>query len=86
MMLESWLPKEYWHEINHLLVGFGQQICTPVARKCGNCKLAEKKLCPSAVLEKKSAKRTRKEESVRVELDEDTVGLSIVKDEDQIAM
>lgn len=22
--LESWLPKEYWKEVNHLLVGFGQ--------------------------------------------------------------
>ena len=31
--LESWLPKEKWHDINNLLVGFGQTICLPVGRK-----------------------------------------------------
>ncbi|KAK5578069.1 hypothetical protein RB653_003021 [Dictyostelium firmibasis] len=31
--LESWLPKENWGEVNHLLVGFGQTICTPVNPK-----------------------------------------------------
>ena len=50
--LEAWLPKERWHEINHLLVGFGQTICTPVGRKCGNCDLAKQGLCPSAVFRK----------------------------------
>jgi endonuclease III len=37
--LEEWLPKDKWHEINHLLVGFGQTICLPVGRKCGECTL-----------------------------------------------
>ena len=56
MTLESWLPREKWHEINHLLVGFGQTICTPVGRKCSTCKLAEKQICPSAVIERKAVK------------------------------
>lgn len=47
--LESWLPREKWHDINHLLVGFGQTWCPPVGRKCGECRLSEG-LCPSAVL------------------------------------
>jgi hypothetical protein len=24
MLLESWLPRDKWHEINYMLVGFGQ--------------------------------------------------------------
>ncbi|KAI1008170.1 hypothetical protein K3495_g73 [Podosphaera aphanis] len=46
--LESWLPRELWHEINWLLVGFGQMICLPVGRKCGQCDLGLKGLCPAA--------------------------------------
>ncbi|XP_065318329.1 endonuclease III-like protein 1 [Gordionus sp. m RMFG-2023] len=42
--LESWLPKEYWSSINHLLVGFGQQICTPISPKCSQC--LNTTLCP----------------------------------------
>ncbi|KAH0375778.1 DNA glycosylase, partial [Aureobasidium melanogenum] len=59
--LESWLPKEKWHDINHLLVGFGQTICLPVGRKCNQCTLAEG-LCPSAVVKKEVAKRVKKVE------------------------
>eukprot|EP01117_Protostelium_nocturnum_P009547 TRINITY_DN3405_c1_g1_i1.p1 TRINITY_DN3405_c1_g1~~TRINITY_DN3405_c1_g1_i1.p1 ORF type:complete len:427 (-),score=128.08 TRINITY_DN3405_c1_g1_i1:853-1950(-) len=44
--LESWLPSEYWNQINLLLVGFGQQICTPLRPKCSGCKANQ--LCPSA--------------------------------------
>ncbi|KAL9103883.1 MAG: hypothetical protein Q9163_001120 [Psora crenata] len=62
MMLEAWLPREKWHEINLLLVGFGQTVCLPVGRRCGECLLAEQKLCPSAVVEKKgSVKRAKRE-------------------------
>jgi len=50
--LQSWLPRDRWHDINNLLVGFGQTICLPVGRKCGECKLADKGLCPSAVVSK----------------------------------
>ena len=61
--LEAWLPKDKWHEINHLLVGFGQTICLPVGRKCGKCTLSERRLCPSAVVEKKTVvKRVKREE------------------------
>lgn len=46
MALESWMPAEYWREINHLLVGFGQTICTPLRPKCDQC--FNNELCPSA--------------------------------------
>ena len=60
--LQTWLPREKWHEINHLLVGFGQTICLPVGRRCETCDLSTKGLCPSAVVErKKSVKRVKKE-------------------------
>lgn len=51
--LQGWLPRDKWHEINHLLVGFGQTICTPVGRDCGNCTLSSKRLCPSAAVGRK---------------------------------
>lgn len=60
--LESWLPKERWHDINNLLVGFGQTICLPVGRKCGECKLAYRGLCPSAVVGKSA--KVKKEATV----------------------
>lgn len=43
-MLEEWVPKNKWADINHLLVGFGQTICKPVAPRCWEC--PTKKLCP----------------------------------------
>lgn len=60
--LESWLPKDRWHDINNLLVGFGQTICLPVGRKCGDCKLADRGLCPSAVVGKTT--KIKKEETI----------------------
>ncbi|KNG45784.1 dna glycosylase [Stemphylium lycopersici] len=63
--LESWLPKDKWHDINNLLVGFGQTICLPVGRKCGDCKLAARGLCPSAVVAKGT--KVKKEAVVKVE-------------------
>lgn len=42
--LEEWLPQEIWSEVNHLLVGFGQQICQPVRPQCATCLNHE--LCP----------------------------------------
>ena len=61
LTLQDWLPREKWHEINHLLVGFGQTICTPVGRKCEECTLSQRALCPSAVVKKQSSvKRSRK--------------------------
>ncbi|KAL9017636.1 MAG: hypothetical protein Q9185_005032 [Variospora sp. 1 TL-2023] len=62
--LQAWLPRQKWHEINHLLVGFGQTICLPVGRRCGECVLSTKGLCPGAVAPKKVSvvKRKRKME------------------------
>ncbi|OJD14187.1 hypothetical protein AJ78_05451 [Emergomyces pasteurianus Ep9510] len=47
--LESWLPRDKWHEINKLLVGLGQTVCLPVARRCGECELAATGLCKSEI-------------------------------------
>uniref|UniRef100_A0A0K6S7R4 Endonuclease III homolog n=2 Tax=Chromera velia CCMP2878 TaxID=1169474 RepID=A0A0K6S7R4_9ALVE len=35
--LKEWLPRDKWRDVNILLVGFGQQICTPVKPQCGVC-------------------------------------------------
>lgn len=42
--LEDWLPKSLWSQVNHLLVGFGQEICLPRIPKCNEC--LNKKICP----------------------------------------
>ncbi|KAK5124628.1 hypothetical protein LTR85_001341 [Meristemomyces frigidus] len=67
--LEAWLPREKWHGINHLLVGFGQTICLPVGRRCGECDLAKEKLCPSAVASSPVKKRVKKQIGVKIETD-----------------
>jgi endonuclease-3 len=70
--LQSWLPRDRWHDINNLLVGFGQTICLPVGRKCGECKLADRGLCPSAVVGKMT--KVKKEAvTVKVEGPDDGV-------------
>jgi endonuclease-3 len=67
--LEAWLPKENWHEINHLLVGFGQMLCLPVGRKCGECKLAEEGLCPGAVTQVKREVTIKRKREIKIEQD-----------------
>jgi endonuclease-3 len=42
--LEAVLPREYWVEINRLLVPFGKSVCTGTAPKCASCPLRD--LCP----------------------------------------
>lgn len=69
--LESWLPRDKWHDINNLLVGFGQTICLPVGRKCGDCKLSENGLCPSAVVGVK--RKIKKEVIVKSDSEADAV-------------
>ena len=44
--LEDWLPREYWAQINGLLVGFGQQICRPINPLCSKC--LNRHICPSS--------------------------------------
>uniref|UniRef100_A0A8C8SB16 Endonuclease III-like protein 1 n=1 Tax=Pelusios castaneus TaxID=367368 RepID=A0A8C8SB16_9SAUR len=46
VMLEDWLPRDLWSEINWLLVGFGQQICLPVNPRCTEC--LNRDICPAA--------------------------------------
>ena len=41
MKLREILPREYWHEINPLLVALGQNICRPTSPKCSVCPIAE---------------------------------------------
>ncbi|CAL1543588.1 unnamed protein product, partial [Lymnaea stagnalis] len=36
--------RDLWSEVNHLLVGFGQQVCLPVGPKCGGC--LNRFICP----------------------------------------
>ncbi|KPI83344.1 putative endonuclease III [Leptomonas seymouri] len=49
--LESWLPRKHWGTINHLMVGLGQTICTPLRPKCDICKLND--ICTNAFKETK---------------------------------
>ena len=80
--LETWLPKDRWHEINHLLVGFGQTICLPVGRKCEKCTLSERGLCPSAVVAKKTVvKRVKRKE---IKWDDASDGVDVKKAEDVV--
>lgn len=50
MELRKILPKEYWIEINDLLVCYGQNLCKPVSPHCSICKIA--KYCKKIGVEK----------------------------------
>ncbi|CAO3565763.1 unnamed protein product [Mortierella alpina] len=65
--LQSWLPKEHWREINHILVGFGQVLCLPRGPLCGTCPVQER--CPSAKVNSKQSKRAIKAE-VKLEMEQ----------------
>jgi endonuclease-3 len=62
LALQAWLPRELWHEINWLLVGFGQTVCFPVGRKCGDCELGLRGLCKAAEKSKVGLGRKTREE------------------------
>ncbi|KAJ4388631.1 alpha,alpha-trehalase nth1 [Gnomoniopsis smithogilvyi] len=83
MALQSWLPKEKWHEINWLLVGLGQTICAPVGRKCGECQLGLDGLCKAADRAKVIQGRKARETKVEVVKEEKK---TTVKVEDQLCM
>jgi len=53
--LQSWLPKEHWREINHIMVGFGQVLCLPRGPMCGACPVEER--CPSSSVKTKRPKK-----------------------------
>jgi endonuclease-3 len=44
LALRAKLPKQYWMEINDLLVSFGQTVCRPLSPKCSECPI--EKWCP----------------------------------------
>jgi endonuclease-3 len=67
LALQAWLPHNKWREINWLLVGFGQTVCLPVGRKCGECDLGLQGLCKAAERGKVIEGRRIKEEQVKVE-------------------
>ena len=52
--LEAWLPKSHWREVNLLLVGFGQQICSAKSPKCGDC--LNEPICPKYFAAEKKKK------------------------------
>ncbi|KAI0389645.1 putative DNA repair protein NTG1 [Xylariaceae sp. FL0594] len=66
--LEAWLPRDRWRDINALLVGFGQTVCTPLpaGRRCGDCALGLRGLCRAADAKKVAEGRKRKGMSVSV--------------------
>lgn len=67
LALQSWLPRDRWREINWLLVGFGQKVCLPVGRKCGECDLGLQGLCKAA--ERGKVLKGRKERELKIEVD-----------------
>lgn len=44
--LQKFLPRELWLEINELLVGFGQKICSATSPRCSEC--LNKDFCPAS--------------------------------------
>lgn len=82
MELESWLPREKWHDINHLLVGFGQTYCPPVGRRCEGCDLAKEGLCPSAVVPKELKRKVKREKAE----EDDVVKKEEAEEEEQLVL
>src|SRR5207244_9529660 len=37
MALRAKLPRRFWIDYNDLLVGFGQNVCTPISPHCSRC-------------------------------------------------
>ncbi len=37
MVLRAKLPRRFWIDYNDLLVGFGQNVCTPISPHCSRC-------------------------------------------------
>lgn len=81
--LESWLPRDKWHEINKMLVGLGQTICLPVGRRCGECDLAGTGLCKAEIRGWKATEKRVKKEKVEVQVDE---GVAKKEEEEVVKM
>ncbi|XP_050069872.1 endonuclease III-like protein 1 [Anopheles maculipalpis] len=61
--LEKWLPYELWDEVNHMMVGFGQTICTSRFPRCNDCLNAS--ICPA--LGKQPIRNTPIKKEVKME-------------------
>ncbi|MBS3150372.1 endonuclease III [Candidatus Woesearchaeota archaeon] len=48
--LRKKLPKEYWKDINYILVAFGQNLCTPISPHCSRCPI--RKYCKRVEVKK----------------------------------
>ncbi|KAK0107360.1 DNA N-glycosylase and apurinic/apyrimidinic (AP) lyase [Cadophora gregata] len=81
LALQAWLPKEFWHEINWVLVGLGQTVCLPVGRKCGECELGLRGLCKAAERGKVTIGRKLKQESIKDELKTEVVKAELTEGE-----
>ncbi|GKT60138.1 endonuclease III [Colletotrichum tofieldiae] len=82
LALQSWLPKDKWREINWLLVGFGQMVCLPVGRKCGECELGLNGMCKAA--DRKKVNEGRRAREVKVEVKEEADGSVVIKKEEVV--
>ncbi|KAK8089222.1 hhH-GPD superfamily base excision DNA repair protein [Apiospora hydei] len=69
LALQSWLPRDRWREINWLLVGFGQKVCLPVGRRCGECELGLRGLCKAAERAKVIQGRKVREETAALKVE-----------------
>jgi endonuclease-3 len=84
--LEAWLPREKWKEINWLLVGFGQAVCRPVGRRCGECELGLRGggLCGAAERGKVEEGRRRRREEAEVKKEGVVVGVEVKGEVDEV--
>ncbi|KAI1662587.1 putative DNA repair protein NTG1 [Daldinia decipiens] len=84
LALQSWLPRDRWREINWLLVGFGQAVCLPVGRRCGDCDLGLRGLCKAAERKKVLEGRKIRESTQVKKLEDDgsVVKIEEVKEEE----
>lgn len=90
LALQSWLPHDKWREINFLLVGFGQAVCLPVGRKCGECELGLEGLCKAAdrkkVIEGRQIKEEEEETKVKLEENGIVKSESMIEEEEKVVI
>ena len=80
--LEAWMPRSLWGEVNLLLVGFGQTICTPRAPKCSEC--LNRNLCPSSSAKTRQRRTKEEQEEVtEVKGEEEQEGVKVKEEEGQ---
>ncbi|MDG6220748.1 MAG: endonuclease III, partial [Candidatus Thermoplasmatota archaeon] len=50
MVLRKLVPKEYWKELNSLMIDFGRKTCQPRRPRCPECPVEH--ICPSSIVPK----------------------------------